>query len=148
MNISIQAAVLFFAFILHTGNQSVPKNPGTDLKIEVTGMRSDHGFVLLSLYNHKNGYPSNPDEAFWKAREKISSGKASFLYKELPPGTYAIAILHDENANMKMDTKFLGLPKEGYAFSQNPTLWFGPPSFKSASFRHDAEQFLEIPIRY
>lgn len=120
----------------------------SDLKIEITGLRDDKGYVLLSLYNKQDGFPQNALGAYWKTRQTIKDGKAYFMYKALPAGTYAIAVLHDENANLKMDTKFFGLPKEGYGFSENPRLWFGPPSFKNASFQHSSEQHLTISMRY
>lgn len=50
----------------------------------------------------------------------------------LKPGTYALALIHDENGNNKVDTA-LFLPKEGVGVSRNPVL-MGPPSFKSAAF--------------
>jgi len=51
----------------------------------------------------------------------------------LTPGKYAIAIIHDENGNGRLDT-FAGIPREGVGFSRNPVLRFGAPSFKAASF--------------
>ena len=124
------------------------QNNESDLKIEITGLRDDQGFVLLSLYNNKDGFPSNAQGAYWKDKVKIKDRKAYFICKALPAGTYAIAVLHDENSNLKMDTKFLGLPKEGYGFSENPRLMFGPPSFKSASFQHLSEQSITIVMKY
>jgi uncharacterized protein (DUF2141 family) len=52
-------------------------------------------------------------------------------FKDLPSGTYALALIHDENGNGKLDTTF-GIPREGFGFSNNPAIHFGPPSFKSA----------------
>ena len=52
---------------------------------------------------------------------------------QLAPGDYAIAIIHDENRNGRLDT-FAGIPREGVGFSRNPVLRFGAPSFRSASF--------------
>ena len=51
----------------------------------------------------------------------------------LPSGNYAIALIHDENSNNKLDTSF-GIPREGFGFSRNPVIRFGPPSFASAQF--------------
>lgn len=52
-------------------------------------------------------------------------------FVDLPPGSYAVALFHDENDNGRLDKRF-GIPTEGFGFSNNPHLWFGPPSFKAA----------------
>lgn len=129
-------------------NPPVAVQSGSNLTVELTGLHNSKGMVLLSLYNQKDGFPSDPAKAYSKDKTYIKDGKASFEYKALPAGTYAIAVLHDENENLKMDTKFMGLPKEGYGFSRDPTLYFGPPSFKSASFQHGAEQLIKISMKY
>jgi uncharacterized protein (DUF2141 family) len=56
----------------------------------------------------------------------------TLMFDNLPSGTYALALIHDENGNGKLDT-MMGIPKEGFGFSKNPAIRFGPPSFKSAS---------------
>ena len=54
-------------------------------------------------------------------------------FQSVAHGTYAISLIHDENGNGKLDTSVM-IPKEGFGFSRNPTVTFGPPKFKSASF--------------
>ena len=54
-------------------------------------------------------------------------------FSGLPSGNYAIALIHDENGNNKLDT-FMGIPREGFGFSRNPAIRFGPPKFASANF--------------
>ena len=51
----------------------------------------------------------------------------------MPPGNYAAALIHDENSNAKLDT-LLGIPREGFGFSRNPPIGFGPPRFAAAEF--------------
>lgn len=60
----------------------------------------------------------------------------SVHFANLPSGNYAIAILHDENGNSRLD-RFAGIPREGIGFSRNPRFSFGPPEFSSASFALD-----------
>ena len=55
-------------------------------------------------------------------------------FEDLPYGTYAITILHDENGNLKVDANFLGIPKEGYGFSNNARNLFRAPKFEEAKF--------------
>ena len=65
---------------------------------------------------------------------KVAAAKAgSIKIDDVEPGTYAISLVHDENANGKMDLR-LFLPREGFGFSRNPKIRMGPPKFKSAQF--------------
>lgn len=76
-----------------------------------------------------------------------ASGAGRFTATAPRAGTYAIAVVHDENSNNKMD-KALFLPKEGFGFSRNPTITTGPPKFRSASFMVDGPQSQRIKMRY
>jgi len=65
---------------------------------------------------------------------KVPAAQAgAMLFADLPSGNYAIALIHDENSNNKLDTTF-GIPREGFGFSRNPAIHFGPPSFSAAEF--------------
>lgn len=66
---------------------------------------------------------------------------------ELPPGTYAIAVIQDLNDNQKLDKTFIGMPKEPFGFSTNPKIRFGPPGFDDCLFEVEAEAILELTIR-
>ncbi|MNC95537.1 hypothetical protein D3C83_126870 [compost metagenome] len=61
-------------------------------------------------------------------------------------GSYAIAVLHDENENFKMDTSIIGIPKEGYGVSNNVKGRFGPPKFADARFRVTEASSMTIRI--
>ena len=66
----------------------------------------------------------------------------------MPAGSYAIALFHDENGNGRVDTRF-GIPTEGVGFSNNPRLWFGPPSFAAARFAvTDQPRAETVKMRY
>jgi len=72
-----------------------------------------------------------------------------YTFKDVPIGTYAIAIIHDTNSNGKLDKNFLGIPKEGYAFSNNVFGVLGlPPSFKDASFKLTGNETIKIKMEY
>ena len=59
-------------------------------------------------------------------------------FGDLGPGTYAISAMHDENGNGRLDT-FLGIPREGFGFSRNPRIGFGPPRFDQVRFQVGAQ---------
>lgn len=70
-----------------------------------------------------------------KARRLIvDADKAgSIAVPGLAPGDYAVAAIHDENRTGRLD-KRLVIPREGFGFSRNPPIGYGPPAFAAASF--------------
>jgi uncharacterized protein (DUF2141 family) len=80
---------------------------------------------------------------------KIRDTQARCDFEDIPPGTYAIAVVHDENMNGKLDANRLGIPSEGYGFSNGARALLSAPSFSAASFRHDGGTLnLSIRLRY
>ena len=106
----------------------------SNLKINLQGIRNNKGVILLSLFSSAEGYPSDAKKAEQKIRMPIKKLQLPIVLKNMKPGKYAVALLHDEDEDGKMATTFLGLPKEGYGFSNNVMGLAGPPSFQKASF--------------
>lgn len=104
----------------------------------------------MSIYNQKEKFMGDPKtKAFYNAVGKIENREATFVIKNVPFGQYAITLLHDENKNDKMDKNLLGIPKEGYGFSNNVTLKFGPPSYEESTFDlNKKEQKIQITMKY
>jgi uncharacterized protein (DUF2141 family) len=69
---------------------------------------------------------------------KVANSQARCDFEGIPSGTYALVVLHDENMNGKLDTNWLGVPKEGYGFSNDPDAATAP----SAKDRSDAASAL------
>ena len=63
----------------------------------------------------------------------IAASGGAVAFEHLAPGEYALLLLHDANRNGKLDKRF-GIPREGFGFSNNPPLRFGPPSANSVRF--------------
>lgn len=120
------------------------------ITITTTSLRSNKGHVLVSLFKDGEGFPATAAKTFRKEKVNISNKKAVITFSSLPAGNYAVAILHDENDDMKMNTSFPGIPKEGYGFSNNVMGLLGPPSFNKASFKHKGSSatFVTIKTRY
>lgn len=66
-------------------------------------------------------------------RRTISASSPRIRFEGLLPGYYAVAVIHDANSNSKLDT-MVGIPREGFGFSRNPAIGFGPPKFTAARF--------------
>jgi len=117
------------------------------IRITVSNLHNEKGHVLVSLYKDGTGYPDDATKAFRKIRLDISGKKATVLFTGLPAGHYAVSILHDENDDQKMNKNNLGIPKEGYGFSNNVVGAFGPPSWSRASFAHKPGVLTQKEIR-
>ena len=121
-----------------------------DIKVNIINLRNNRGHVLISLFKDGIGYPDKPEKALKKANLSINNKTAIINFTGLPAGNYAIAILHDENDDLKMNTNFFGIPKEGYGFSNNVTGTFGPPGYNKAKFIHTTacNTMIQIKTRY
>lgn len=122
---------------------------GNDLEIFITNVRSGKGHVSIALFKGETGFPENSEKAYLLQISEITNGKAKFEFKDLPPGEYAFAILHDENKDGIMQKNLFGIPKEGFGFSLNFKPSFGKPTFEDTSFRMPSkESKIEIRMIY
>ena len=117
------------------------------LIVEVTNLRNSKGRVAVAVFASEKAFPEQ-SRALRGKLTKINKGRAKVKFEGLKPGTYAVAVLHDENKNDKMDFNLLGMPLEGYGFSNNASAMFGPPSFEDASFRVRGKTKSKIRAKY
>ena len=105
-----------------------------DLVIEVTGIRSDAGRVFVAVHTPREGdkYPY-AGGMFAGLQHRAREGAVRFVLRDVPAGRYAVNAFHDENDNGSLDSNVLGIPKEGYAFANDPATNFGPPGFEEAA---------------
>ncbi|NQX95606.1 MAG: DUF2141 domain-containing protein [Erythrobacter sp.] len=121
-----------------------------EVVITITDLRSDEGVVRACMTTQEKIFPKcRKDPA--SHRTVVPAGETiTIRFPNVEPGTYAIALLHDENDDGKANRAFLGMmPKEGYGFSRDAKVRMGPPKFKDAVFEHTGEdQALTIKMRY
>lgn len=123
--------------------------PAGAIAITVTGLRSDDGQVAALLYDQAKGFPTDPKRARVTRGASIQDRTARLTFVGVAPGTYAVAVLHDENKNGKLDTNFIGIPKEGVGASNNPKPRMGPPKYDDAKFRvQDSTVNQRIVVQY
>lgn len=104
------------------------------LIVELKGFRSDKGKALVALFASKEGFPDRVKKAVRRVEVDIKNRAAVVVLHDVAPGSYAVAVLHDEDGNKAMKTGLFGIPKEGYGASQDARGNFGPPSFGDARF--------------
>jgi len=117
--------------------------------VSVTGVRRVVGNITFSLYGEDGAVFLKHHGWLAQARVALIAPAAEACFAVSPPGTYAIAVFHDENDNHHFDTNFLGLPVEGYGFSNNAAISMGPPAFGSVRFTaHQGDNAVPIRLRY
>lgn len=117
--------------------------------IEVTNLRNHDGVVRACMTRDVERFPRCQDAA-QGYRTVVPAGEATTLrFSNVDPGTYAVALLHDENENGKPD-RFLGMmPREGFGFSNDAPVNMGPPSFEEAAIEVGADALHQtIRMRY
>ncbi len=120
------------------------------LEVRIDGLRSTKGQVLVSLYNRPEGF-LNDDSAIFKSRaiDRINGNSVLVQFENLDYGNYAIAVLHDENLSGNMERKFLVLPEEGYALSNNINPGLTVPSWQECKLTLESEKkTIELQLIY
>ncbi|WP_295446212.1 DUF2141 domain-containing protein [Sphingorhabdus sp. EL138] len=118
------------------------------LEVSISGLRNMKGNVLVCVTANPRFFPdcSKDPKSFRATVPARDSAQVSF--RGIAQGTYAIALVHDENGNSKMDMAIF-LPKEGFGFSRNPAIVTGPPKFKAAAFAINAAEVSQhVKMKY
>lgn len=102
-----------------------------NINIKVTNIKNLKGVLRVGIINKEQDFPY---DAFVGKRVPISGDSVDVKFTGLAPGEYAIAVHHDANCNDKLDKNVLGVPLEGYGFSNNVKALTAPPKFKYAKF--------------
>jgi uncharacterized protein (DUF2141 family) len=106
------------------------------------------GNVLVCVTANPKFFPDCSKDPKSLRAKVAAHDAANVTFSGMEQGTYAIALLHDENANSKMDMTVF-LPREGFGFSRNPAVVTGPPKFKSAAFLIDADEVSQrVKMKY
>lgn len=101
------------------------------INITVINIKNIKGVLRIGIINKEKDFPY---DAFAGKKISIKGDSVNVKFTDLAPGEYAIVVHHDENCNDKVDKNILGVPLEGYCFSNNVKALTAPPKFKSAKF--------------
>ncbi|MFZ0282124.1 MAG: DUF2141 domain-containing protein [Bacteroidales bacterium] len=133
----IKVFLQFFALFL----LSVYPSPQITLNIEITNLRNDKGFIMLQLFNES-------EVVIRQEMGTIKEKKSNIVFKELNAGRYGIRFFHDENMNGTLETNKMGIPTEGYGFSNNAYGMFGPRPFKDWLFELKGDERIVLKTKY
>jgi uncharacterized protein (DUF2141 family) len=97
------------------------------LTVEFAALRNSNGNIHYELFDAKKNSVNSGSIT-------VNNNKAFVVIDNLKAGQYGLNFIHDENMNKKLDTNLLGIPKEGFGFSNNAQVRFGPPAFEKWLF--------------
>ncbi len=107
------------------------------LTVDLSGLRNARGTLFLCLSANPKHFPDCSKDPAARTLTVATAKAGRPVFQGVAAGTYALSIMHDENGNAKLDTT-MGLPREGFGFSRNPVVRFGPPKFKDVRFAKPA----------
>jgi uncharacterized protein (DUF2141 family) len=138
---SIALAVAFYA------SPAFSESPSSVL-IEVSGFKNTRGTLNCRLFTKAADFPDG--DGIVTLRVPITGSNTSCSFSIVEPGTYAIAVVHDENGNGKLDKNFVGVPSEGYGVSNNKTYALSAPKWDESTFKLGATESkaLQVKLRY
>lgn len=127
----------------------MPNNKSGTLKIVVYGLHNNDGQIGISLFNQREGFPSDKKKVIRWEVATPANYRATIELPNTTFGEYAIAALHDVNKNKKMDTNFIGYPLEGFGASNNPKFRFGPPYYEDSKINFSQDGMtIYIEMKY
>lgn len=141
----LAAAVVLLGAAAARADEAAP-DAGCALEVTVDGLRAG-GQVWTLVFDDPHVYPTKRDKALRRLDAEPADGGVSLRFESLACGRdYAVAVVHDENGNGRLDTYFFGAPREGLGASRDARGFLGPPRFDAAKL-HLARGRLSVPIR-
>ena len=122
--------------------------PTAKLTIVVNQLPNQKGEVCMRIYAKEQGFPQSSKGVVQSGCTKITGRSATKEFSGLKYGTYAVALFHDENGDGKLNTNFLGIPREGFGISNNPPVRARAPKFKNSSFTLRKDTIIKIGMKY
>ena len=143
LNRSIAAVSLSLAFMSCIGNGDVRAE---DLIVSVSGVESTRGEIGCAVFGTPNGFPMDTEGATIQRYPATPEG-VECHFKDLAPGSYAVAVAHDLNGNRRTDTNFIGSPTEAWGVSNNVRPTLRAPTFQEAAFQLAKGQALRLAVK-
>ena len=141
---SLGAVILAIAFpVLPSLSQST-----SAVLLEVSSFKNTRGTLNCRLFTKASDFPDG--EGILTVRTPIAGPNTTCTFPNVEPDTYAVAVVHDENSNGKLDKNFVGVPSEGYGVSNNKTYALSAPKWDESVFTiaPSESKTLQVKLRY
>jgi uncharacterized protein (DUF2141 family) len=141
--------VIVVVSLLAAPPQALPEGSGS-IAVTIPNVRNAAGTVRCALFTAAPGFPGASPLDRGQNNARATKGEVRCTFERVPPGTYAVSVLHDENDDSRLDTNFFGIPKEGYGASNNVLPATSGPTFEASRFTlADGERrALSVTLKY
>jgi uncharacterized protein (DUF2141 family) len=136
----MKSLLLFFAFLV-----SFAPEPNPKLTIKISNIEKMKGEIIVGVFSSESAFLKE-GAAVKNYSIKVNKDAATFTITDLPKGEYAISMYHDENSDNKMNTSFIGIPKEAYGFSNNVKPKMSAPKYQDCKFTFSEDKTLQIKL--
>jgi|LakMenE18May11ns_1017448.scaffolds.fasta_scaffold9958185_11 uncharacterized protein (DUF2141 family) len=134
----MKTLVLFFSLFTFFANAQK-----YDLEVTISGFKKPGGKVYAAIYDNESTFLKKQKYGTIKP---IDGDKITIIFNNVPAGTYAVSCYYDANNNGKLDSNFLGIPKEQYGTSNGATGFMGPPKYEDAKFTLSENKKISIKL--
>ena len=117
-----------------------------DLRVLVSGIQKAEGEIACLLFQEEKGFPTQAERAFNRVNYPAVEGMLTCTFPDVPPGRYAVSVIHDANGNAKVDTTFLGFSKEPWGVSNNVRPARRAPKFSEAAIWVSASKAADFEV--
>lgn len=104
-----------------------------DLRVKVDGVTQATGTLSAMLLNSAEAWDGKSEPVSGRRADITATGSIELVFDDLAPGEYAVRVMHDDNGNGQLDRNVVGMPTEGYGFSNNPRV-MRAATFEEARF--------------
>lgn len=119
------------------------------LTVNIHDIRNNKGVLRLAFFTDDNSFrKESPDFEKVISKHNIKNNSLTVSFDNIPPGTYGIALLDDEDEDGKMRYSFFGIPREGFGFSNLYHTGFRRPAFDDFKFDFFKSKTVQIKVRY
>ena len=115
------------------------------MEVVIKNVDASGGDIAAALFSNEADFLKT---RFAVKKVKANKGEVRLVFENIPSGIYALSVYHDANTNGELDKNLIGIPKEGFGFSNDAMGSFGPPNFKDASFVWKGGQTISLALKY
>jgi uncharacterized protein (DUF2141 family) len=146
--VATAAVLMVFRSVIAEAQAPAPA-ASNGIRVDVRGLRNSRGGVNCYLFGSADGFPGDLGKAVKRVVAPIAGTGATCKFDAVPPGAYAVAVVHDEKGTGKLERNIVGIPTNGVGVSNDAPAHFGPPSFANARFAYaGGEKNLVVHVRY
>ena len=115
------------------------------MEVVIKNVNEAEGNIMVGLFSNEADFLK---KRFASQKTKASKGEVHVVFENIPAGKYALSVYHDANLNGELDKNMVGIPKEGFGFSNDAMGMFGPPNFEKARFDWKGGQAVSLTLKY